>query len=344
MEEEEAFEEPDLDALKDATIFQDPFAPKVRVICPNGVFPAYSFLKAKRICNRPRPFVQHFFRANSQITAIKRYPLADSIVAGTLNAIYAISGLAKCEVSVMFSAEETHVIDHLDVHPSEVFVACNGPVHNVRIASLATGSVLFEGNSHRAHVTSLFFAPSFNKICSAGLDGVFIMSDLVARKQCFAYETKPISTAAVRHDEKIVAFGCAQGRIRLFDSRQVNEMISLKAHSSWINHIDFSIGDSYFSTCGIDRAVKIWDVWNLSEAVYMDTSLEYCLKKVLFVEDGTFFGVGSDSIITRWSLTEGKMISPLKARQCGIVTSEICIGTKKLIFSGQDMVLSALNY
>jgi WD40 repeat protein len=341
---------PDPSHIEECSFFNDPFAPRLVVRYPNSIFPAFQFFPSpKNLSSRARPFLQHVLRANSHITSICRYPFSESFLIGTLDAIHSIANFNKTDVSVLFPPEETAAIELLDIHPSEVFLACNGPSWNVRICSLATGSPVFECNCHRNHLTSLFFAFSFNRICSTSLDGTFVMTDLVKKKRCFCYDmfrdVKPISCAAMRHDETVIAFGFADGTLGMFDHRQDRkDMQTIRAHSSWVNAIDFAVTEPMFGTCGTDRAVKVWDLRNSSKPVFAERLMDYCVRRVLFSNDSMVFGVGGDGCIARWNLQDGAGANHLIVKKCGIVASEMILDSRKLLFSGEDMVLSSLTY
>ena len=348
--EEEVFEAENLPAFVcEASIFEDPFAPKTNVLARNAIYPAIKMLEVRKsiASTKVRPIVQPILRANAQITSIKYFPFSDAFVIGTLNAIYSVTESLKQDVAVYFDQNENIVINLLDVHPSEAFVACNSPSSSVRIVSLGTGSTVYECNKHKRTVSAVFFAPSFNRVCSAALDGTFIMSDLVKKRQCYCYDVfkdeSPISTASMRHDETVIAFGFANGNVGIFDHRTSGQMTTLKAHSNWVNSVDFCVSSCNFATCGIDRTFKIWDLRRLEQPAFNESQLESSLKRVFFLNDGTFHTVAINGCISKWSICEGATCS-LKVKQCDIVACDAATDTNKIMLSGEDMVLSSFNF
>lgn len=351
QEPEDVLEEPNLPVyIGEASILEDPFAPKTPVVLRNAIYPTIEFLPIRKMSgsSRGHPVIQHILRANAQITSVKYCPFSDAFVVGTLNALYSINENFVQEVSVYFDQRDNVVINSVDVHPSEAFVACNSPWNSIRIVSLGSGSIVYECNKHNRTISSVFFAPSFNRVCSSSLDGTFIMTDLVAKRQCYSYDVfkdvNPISTASMRHDETVIAFGFADGKVGIFDHRTSGQMTSLKAHANWVNSVDFSVSSCNFATCGIDRTVKIWDIRNMEEAVFSETELESSLRRVFFVNDGMFYGVAINGCLTKWNLAEGRSICSLRVKQCDIVACDVAIDSNKILFSGEDMVLSAFQY
>lgn len=335
--------------VTESSYFEDPFAPKAKVYSKCTSATTIEFFKTKKPIDRVkvRPCIQHILKLNNQIGSVRVFPSGENIIVGSLDSLFCVSELSKVEVSVHFDQNEYVLINQIDVHPSEVFVACNAPENSVRIVSTATGSVAYNGNKHRKPISSLFFAPSFNRICSASFDGTFIMSDLVRCKECCKYSPsalcQPMSTAAMRHDETVIAFGFSNGQIGLCDHRTDGVMLEMSAHPGWINSIDFCATDYYFSSCGNDRSLKIWDLRNPEEAVRSD-AFDYSLKKVLWMNDGRFFCVANDGTVTSRSVTDDRNSPEMAVGKPGILACDIDLDSRMLLYSGEDMTLSAFHY
>jgi WD40 repeat protein len=353
---------PDLDSLEffdgaddpphpeDSNFFDDPFAPRRAFHSPNSIFPSYSFCPPPRDSpTRPRPFIHHILRSNSQITSVRHFSFTDShsLVFGCLNAVHYVTQWSKAESSILFPAKELTIVELLDVHPSEVFIACNGPSRNVRGGSLATGSSVWDCNVHRGHVSALFFAPSFNRIVSASLDGTLVCSDLVKQRRCFVYRknqgAKGITTGGIRHDETVIGVGREDGIVGLFDHRD-GEVSEMKAHAGWVNAIGFCVSEPIFATAGIDRSVRIWDLRKLSEPIFVERAIPFGVKKVLFAADQSCFAIGTEGCVLRLSVGPEPAPLPMLVSTVGIVSADMCIDSNRIVYSTEDMVLSALSF
>jgi WD40 repeat protein len=335
---------------EDSKCFEDPFAPRRPVYSHNSVFPSCDFCHQPRILpGRPRPYVQHILRANSQITSVRHFSSTDgpSLLLGCLNAIHYITNWSKLETSVLFDPKELSIVELIDVHPSEVYCACNGPSRNVRICSLVSGSPVCDINSHRGHVTGLFFAPSFNRIGSSSLDGTLLFSDVITQKLVFNYRrfegVKAISTVKMRFDETVVALGTDDGMMELFDQR-VGQVTEVKSHAGWVNSIDFCVSEALLASAGIDRSVRVWDLRQLSEPLLVERGISFGIKEVLFASDKSCFAVGNDGCILRMSTTRIPSSIPMIVKPIGIVSADMCGESNRLAFSTEDMGLSTLVF
>jgi hypothetical protein len=88
----------------------------------------------------------------------------------------------------------------------------------------------------------------------------------------------------------------------------------------------------------------VWDLRTSSKPVFAERSMDYCVKRVLFSNDSNVFGVGGDGCIARWNLQDGAGANDLIVKKCGIVASGMVLDSRKILFSGEDMVLSSLTY
>lgn len=337
--------------VTEASYFEDPFAPKAKIYSKSTSATSLEILKPRKSLDKVkvRPCIQHLLKVNTQIGSIKVFPSGEFTIVGSLDTIFCMNKqFDAVEMSVYFDGDEYNLINHMDVHLSEAFIACNAPENSVRVVSVATGSTVYSCNKHLRPISSVFFASSVNRICSSSLDGTFIMSDLETKKQCYQYTPfavhRPISTASIRHDDSVIAFGFSEGLVGLCDNRNEGTMTELKAHSGWVNSIDFCGNDYYFSTCGNDRSVKIWDLRNTTEAVFSDNLLESSLRKVLFMNNGTFFTVSCNGSVASRNLSDGKSSCSMALKSTGVLACDIDPEARMLLYSGGDMVVSALHF
>ena len=73
-----------------------------------------------------------------------------------------------------------------------------------------------------------------------------------------------ISSIKIRPDNKLVALGCWDGRLRLFSWKSYKPLAGLTEHSAEVNDIAFSTGHAlnFMAAGGKDRKISLWDIYN----------------------------------------------------------------------------------
>lgn len=77
-----------------------------------------------------------------------------------------------------------------------------------------------------------------------------------------------ISSIKIRPDNRIVALGCWDGRIRLFSWKSYRPLAALTEHSAEINDVCFSRGHvvQFMAAGGKDRKISLWNIYNTTSA------------------------------------------------------------------------------
>jgi WD40 repeat protein len=75
-----------------------------------------------------------------------------------------------------------------------------------------------------------------------------------------------INSIKIRPDNRIVALGCWDGRIRLFSWKSYKPLAVLTEHTAEINDICFSTGHAvhFMAAGGKDRKISLWNIYNAS--------------------------------------------------------------------------------
>ena len=337
-------------SFPDSTTYVDPFRPRRfdYYITTNSIT---IFPPVKQPIKKNPPYVQHILRSSSQISSLKSFPVNDIFALGTFNTIYVLAP-PKVEISIDLPKESPSLIECIDVHPSEVYLACDGS-SNVRIISIPSGEIVASLNRHSQHVSSVFFAPTFNKVISTSFDGSLIISDFVKQKLCYRYDKflneRSISTGAIRDDESIIVVGFNNGIIGIFDDREENGMIQLNAHSSWINSIAISSKNidnaCHIASSSTNKDVKIWDIRNLSEPILAQENSQECnFCKVMFSDDQSFFAMGVNGIISRWDYAENSLMNVYDLQTKSVTKCDLQRDFRRINFAGDNKVVSSLFY
>ncbi|OHT02433.1 hypothetical protein TRFO_30504 [Tritrichomonas foetus] len=293
-----------------------------------------------------RPYIQHMARLNTQVTSIRSFPFNPYFAIGSINTIYIAS--SQLISTVHFTQKESAIIDIIDVHPSSMFLACNGSQNDVRIMSLQNCKTVMNLNRHDKKISSIYFVPSLCKIYSTGYDGLIIISDLVKSKECYKYrnyEDKMAMTSSdMKDDESIISVGFDNGKIGIFDNREAEKAIEISAHSNWVNSVNFAPVGSYISSCSIDKSMKVWDLRNIEKPIMNKGELPFSLSKTIFLNESVLCGTSSDGKFIRWDFKNDTLISLMQVRDFGIFSSDVQREQDRLIISAEDNVVSFLYY
>lgn len=296
-----------------------------------------------------RPYVQHFARLNTPVSCIRSFPFGDKFAIGTINAIYIASN--KLEPACILPKNESTIIKNIDVHPSSMFVACDGPSdHNtIRIISLQNQLPIMELNKHSKRVSSIYFLPSVCKIMSTGYDGSLIISDVVKKKECYRHTVlngeKAITTSSIKSDESMISLGFDNGYVGIFDERESDGMIELKNyHSQWINSLCFAPVKSYLATNSIDKSLCVWDLRNLEKPLFVKENIDANLSKVLFLNDTVLTAASTTGQLIQWDFNCGSILRIDKVREFGLFEMDIQRELDRMIISSEDKVVSLFYY
>jgi len=73
-----------------------------------------------------------------------------------------------------------------------------------------------------------------------------------------------ISSIKIRPDNRLVALGCWDGRLRLFSWKSYCPLAVLTEHSAEVNDITFSTGHAvnFMAAGGKDRKISLWNIYN----------------------------------------------------------------------------------
>ncbi|KAK8896592.1 RING finger and WD repeat domain-containing protein 2 [Tritrichomonas musculus] len=296
-----------------------------------------------------RPYIQHFARLNTPVSAIRAFPFGDNFAIGTINTIYIASN--KLEPTFNLPQNESTIVKNIDVHPSSIFLACDGPTdHNtIRIVSLQSHTQVMELNKHKKEVSSILFLPSVSKVLSTSFDGSLIISDLIKKHECFKfdkYEDKnAITTSSIKSDEAIISIAFDNGSVGIFDHRESSGMISLKnSHSMWVNSLCFAPVKSYMATNSIDKSLRVWDLRYLDEPLFRKDNLDTNLSKVIFLNDSVLAGASTKGELIQWDFNNSTVLRFDKVREFGLFEMDIQRESNRIVVSSEDTVVSMFYY
>ena len=298
---------------------------------------------------KTRPYIQHFARLNTPISCIRAFPYDDNFAIGTINAIYIASN--KLEPACILPNNESTIIKNIDVHPSSMFIACDGPSDNntIRIISLQNRLPIMELNKHKKKVSSILFLPSVCKIMSTSYDGSLIISDVIKKQECYKFrdfeDKNSITTSSIKNDESIISIGLDNGCIGIFDHRENAGVIQLKnSHSLWINSLCFAPVKSYMATNSIDKSLCVWDLRYLETPLFRKENIDANLSKILFLNDSVLASASTNGQLIQWDFNGGSILRIDKVREFGLFEMDIQRKLDRIVVASEDTVVSIFYY
>jgi WD40 repeat protein len=73
--------------------------------------------------------------------------------------------------------------------------------------------------------------------------------------------------AAFSPDGKLIACGCADGTVKVWNATTGEESLTLKGHSSAVVSVAFSPDGKRIASASVDQTVKLWDVATAQETL-----------------------------------------------------------------------------
>ncbi|MDD4651256.1 MAG: transglutaminase domain-containing protein [Methanothrix sp.] len=125
--------------------------------------------------------------------------------------------------------------------------------------------------------------------------------------------SNPKNSVAFSPDGRVLAAGCQNGTIILWDAASGREMRALKGHSEWVSSLAFSPdGGTIASTSG-DNTIKLWNVNDGREIRTLQGHSDW-VENVAFSPDGRTIASGSyDGTIRIWNAADGSEIRSLNS-------------------------------
>jgi WD40 repeat protein len=136
-------------------------------------------------------------------------------------------------------------------------------------------------------------------------DGNAIVWDLTNQSGKISIQIpgKVIKTIKFKPGEKILALGCSDGSVELWNVQTGRKISGINAHTAGVNAIRFNPALQQMATAGNDKTIRIWDVRDLTAPPISMNDNEGYVMAIEFSPDGKMIisGTyeGADNLIGR---------------------------------------------
>jgi predicted NACHT family NTPase len=151
----------------------------------------------------------------------------------------------------------------------------------------------------------------------------------------FTKNLADVLSVAFSPDSNILATGCTDGMVRLWETASGREILSCKGHTDWVRSVAFSPNGEILASGSADQTVRLWDVrtGQCLEILQRHTSRVYSLA---FSSDGKTLASGSaDQTVKLWDISTSECLSTLREHISWVYS---------VAFSADGKTLASISY
>jgi WD40 repeat protein len=178
------------------------------------------------------------------------------------------------------------------------------------------------------------FSDKDDLVVVGGDNVVEIFEAATGQRRATLMTNSRVWSLAFSHDDNILASGCQDGRVDIWDLQTGGHVGTLKGHTDGIDSIEFSQYGDMVATCSDDHTIRIWNTFSLDCRCVMEGHSRL-VRTVCWSASGTKVISGSeDKTIKVWSVSDKQCSPTLTIHTGGVVYSVTSSPYSSLIAAG----------
>ncbi len=190
------------------------------------------------------------------------------------------------------------------------------------------------------HNTPVFDIKSIkhkNELIATAEDGTISIWDIknLTLLHTIILSKDTIRCIAISPDEKLIAFGCRDTKIKVYKTTDFSLLKTLEGHSLPVFSIQFSHNNEYLISGGRDAQVKVWDMFTYIEIINIPAHL-FAVNSIAVHPYLPYFATASmDKSIKIWSLEDFKLYKTINLEK-GYLGHRLSIN--KIVWKDNDLI------